>query len=216
MTVLLLSFPGHWNITASTKRWIWRRWSGRTLRLPSRCSFCFPARWLCGRAAILFFSGLYLQGVRPRAEPIMLAIAAVTLSTMHQSSSAPVFSCRTSWRRNGGRRSCRFVPALRGRGGHSGDDPRGILIAKAWSRRLSDRTTIAMGRITFGRSVYLAFRVGDLAFAISSQAHSLEKRARFLRRVHSRRLVALALLALAVPTIPPRHTVRGAPFALWV
>ena len=37
-------------------------------------------------------------------------------------------------------------------------------MARAWSRRLSDRTTLAMGRISFwALLVYLAFRVGDLA-----------------------------------------------------
>ena len=101
-----------------------------------------------------------------KGEPIMLAIAAVTLSTMHQSSLGSLFllmpdKLAPQW----------WSPAMPVSfllsaiaAGTAVVILVEIWIAKAWSRRLSDRTMLAMGKITFwALLVYLVFRVGDLA-----------------------------------------------------
>src|SRR3954471_2057070 len=99
-------------------------------------------------------------------EPIMLAIAAVTLSTMHQSSLGSLFllmpdKLAPQW-------WSPVMPVSFLLSAIAAGTAVVILvemcIAKAWSRRLSHEAMSAMGKISFwALLVYLAFRVGDLA-----------------------------------------------------
>ena len=101
-----------------------------------------------------------------RGEPIMLAIAAVTLSTMHQSSLGSLFLLMPDkLARSGGRRCCRSRSSCpRSRPAPRSSILMEMWIAKGWRRPLPMPQLAAMGQITFwSLLVYLVFRLGDMA-----------------------------------------------------
>ena len=154
------------------------------------------------RAAILFsFLAYAFRAYGRKGEPIMLAIAAVTLSTMHQSSLGSLFllmpdKLAPQW-------WSPVMPVSFLLSAIAAGTAVVILvefwIAKAWSRRLSDDAMIAMGKITFwALLVYLVFRVGDLAIRRQLAGAFSGRRARFLRpKFILGGILPLALLARA-------------------
>ncbi len=147
---------------------MWRRWSGAYVAFAVTLFVYLLSRQLVYAAAtaILFsFLAYTFREYSRKGEPVMLAIAAVTLSTMHQSSLGSLFllmpdKLAPQW-------WSPAMPVLFLFSAVAAGTAVVILvefwIAKAWSRRLSDRMTMAMGKITFwALLVYLTFRVGDL------------------------------------------------------
>lgn len=148
---------------------VWRRWSGAYVAFAVSLFVFLLSRNLvyAAAAAILFsFLAYAFKAYARRGEPIMLAIAAVTLSTMHQSSLGSLFllmpdKLAPQW-------WSPVMPVSFLLSSIAAGTAVVILVefwmARAWSRRLSDRMTMAMGRITFWALLaYLVFRVGDFA-----------------------------------------------------
>ena len=148
---------------------VWRRWSGAYVAFAITLFVYLLSRNLVytAAAAILFsFLAYAFREHGRKGEPIMLAIAAVTLSTMHQSSLGSLFllmpdKLAPQW----------WSPVMPVSfllsaiaAGTAVVILVEICIAKAWSRRLPEQAMIAMGKISFwALLVYLVFRVGDLA-----------------------------------------------------
>ena len=117
--------------------------------------------------AVLFcFIAWAFRARGKKAEPIMLAIAAVTLSTMHQSSLGSLFLLMPTklapqwW--------SPVMPISFFLSSIAAGTALIILvemwIAKAWNRQLRLTQLASLGKITFwSLLVYLAFRLGDLA-----------------------------------------------------
>jgi formate dehydrogenase iron-sulfur subunit len=146
----------------------WRRWSGAYVAFALTLFVALLSRQLvyAAAAAILFsFLAYAFRAHGHRGEPIMLAIAAVTLSIMHQSSLGSLFllmpdKLAPQW-------WSPVMPVLFLLSAVAAGTAMVILlemwIAKAWSRRLRMEQLSAMGRITFwSLLVYLAVRIGDL------------------------------------------------------
>jgi len=171
VTVLLLEF-----LPLPFERWglgkameIWRRWSGMYVAFALTLFVYLLSRNLVYAAltAVLFSSlALLFRAKDKKAEPIMLAIAAVTLSTMHQSSLGSLFllmpdKLAPQW-------WSPVMPVSFFLSSIAAGTALIILveiwIAKGWSRPLRTAELCAMGRITFGSLlVYLVFRLGDMA-----------------------------------------------------
>ena len=118
-------------------------------------------------AALFSFLAWSFRSWGKKGEPVMLAIAAVTLSTMHQSSLGSLFL---------------LMPDKLAPQGWSPVMPISFFlssigagtalvivvemwIAKAWKRQLRITQLAAMGKITFcSLLVYLVFRLGDMVF----------------------------------------------------
>jgi formate dehydrogenase iron-sulfur subunit len=183
---------------------MWRRWSGAYVAFAVTLFVYLLSRNVvyAAAAAILFSLLAYaFREYAKRGEPVMLAIAAVTLSTMHQSSLGSLFllmpdKLAPQW-------WSPAMPVLFLFSAVAAGTAVVILvefwIAKAWSRRLSDRMTMAMGKITFwALLVYLVSRVGDLtsrqqlASAFSGKAGWL-----FAAEIILGGLVPLVLLGIA-------------------
>ncbi len=196
---------------------IWRRWSGVYVAFALTLFVYLLSRKLIYTVAtaILFsFLAYVFREYGRRGEPIMLAIAAVTLSTMHQSSLGSLFllmpdKLAPQW-------WSPLMPVLFLLSAVAAGTAVMILvefwIAKAWSRRLPDRTAVAMGRITFwALLVYLFSRVVDLALrhhlanAFSGKAGGL-----FAAELILGGLLPLALLALASRRFRPALLFAGA------
>lgn len=171
VTVLLLEF-----LPVPFERWglgnamaAWRRWSGAYVAAAVTLFVYLLSRNLLYAAAAAAVFSTLAWIFRPRGErfePIMLAIAAVTLSTMHQSSLGSLFL---------------LMPGALGAQWWSPVMPisfflssiaagTGLVIlvemwiAKAWRRELRMTQLAAMGQITFwALLVYFAFRLGDMA-----------------------------------------------------
>ncbi|HXW89440.1 MAG TPA: 4Fe-4S dicluster domain-containing protein [Terriglobales bacterium] len=147
---------------------IWRCWSGAYVAFALTLFVYLLSRRLvyaAFTAALFSFLAWSFRAKGKKAEPIMLAIAAVTLSTMHQSSLGSLFL---------------LMPDKLGRQWWSPVLPvsfflssiaagTGLVIvvemwiAKAWRRRLRVAQLAAMGEITFwSLLVYLLFRLGDM------------------------------------------------------
>jgi len=204
VTVLLIEF-----LPVPCERWglgkvkaIWQRWSGAYVAFALTLFVYLLSRNLIYTAltAILFSLMAWVFSAKgKKSEPIMLAIAAVTLSTMHQSSLGSLFllmpdKLAPQW----------WSPVM----------PVSFLlssivagtalivlvemwIAKAWHRRLQISQIASMGQITFWLLlVYLLFRLGDmigrnqLLGAFSGRLGTL-----FLLEIILGGIVPLALLA---------------------
>ena len=147
---------------------VWRRWSGAYVAFALTLFVYLLSRnlvYTAGAALVFSLLAYAFRAYGWKGEPIMLAIAAVTLSTMHQSSLGSLFllmpdKLAPQW----------WSPVLPVSfllsaiaAGTSVVILMEIWIAKAWSRRLSEEALIAMGKISFwALVVYLAFRLGDL------------------------------------------------------
>ena len=171
VTILLLEF-----LPVPLERWglqkamdVWKRWSGAYVAFAATLFVYLLSRNLvyAAVAAVVFsFLAWAFRAKGKKAEPIMLAIAAVTLSTMHQSSLGSLFLLMPDklgpqwW--SPVMPVCFFLSSICAGTGLI------ILIeawiAKAWKRRLQISQLRAMGQITFwSLLVYLVFRLGDMA-----------------------------------------------------
>jgi formate dehydrogenase iron-sulfur subunit len=170
VTVLLLEFlpvPLKWRGLERAHD-IWQRWSGAYVAFAITLFVYLLSRNLVytALAAILFsFLAWAFRAKGKKAEPIMLAIAAVTLSTMHQSSLGSLFllmpgELAPQW----------WSPAMPVSFFLSSIAAGTALIiliemwiAKAWKRQLRMPQLAAMGQVTFWSLLaYLAFRLGDM------------------------------------------------------
>ena len=170
VTILLIEF-----LPVPFERWrllramdMWQRWSGAYVAfgltlfvyLLSR-SFVYAAL----AAALFSFLAWSFRTRGKKAEPIMLAIAAVTLSTMHQSSLGSLFllmpdKLAPQWWSPVMPVSF-FLSSIAA--GTALVIVVEIWIAKAWNRQLRIVQLAAMGKITFwSLLVYLIFRLGDM------------------------------------------------------
>ncbi len=171
VTVLLFEFLPvpleHWGWTRAMA--LWKRWSGAYVAFAvTLFVYVLSRNVMYAAMALAIFSAL-AWAFRPKGdkvEPIMLAIAAVTLSTMHQSSLGSLFllmrgALAPQWWSPALPVSF-FLSAIAAGTGLV------ILIemwiARAWKRDLRINQLAAVGQITFwSLLVYFAFRLGDMA-----------------------------------------------------
>jgi formate dehydrogenase iron-sulfur subunit len=171
VTVLLIEFLpvpfGRWGLQKEME--IWRDWSGAYVAFALTLFVYLLSRKLAyaGLAAIVFSSlAWFFRAKNKNAEPIMLAIAAVTLSTMHQSSLGSLFllmpdELAPQW-------WSPVMPVSFFLSSIAAGTSLLILIemwiAKGWKRQLYLRQLIKLGKIAFwSLLVYLAFRLSDMA-----------------------------------------------------
>jgi formate dehydrogenase iron-sulfur subunit len=170
VTVLLIEF-----LPVPFERWgfgrameIWRRWSGAYVAAAVTLFVYLLSRnlmYAAMTAAIFSFLAWTFRARDNKAEPIMLAIAAVTLSTMHQSSLGSLFllmpdKLAPQW-------WSPVLPVAFFLSSVAAGTALIILIemwiAKGWTRRLRVPQLAALGQITFwSLLVYVVFRLGDL------------------------------------------------------
>jgi formate dehydrogenase iron-sulfur subunit len=171
VTILLLEF-----LPLPLERWrlkkamdIWQRWSGAYVAFALTLFVYLLSRNLtyAALAATLFsFLAWAFQIKGKKAEPIMLAIAAVTLSAMHQSSLGSLFllmpdELAPQW-------WSPVLPVSFFLSSIAAGTALIILVemwmAKAWRRQLQMSQLASMGQITcWSLLVYLVFRLGDMA-----------------------------------------------------
>jgi formate dehydrogenase iron-sulfur subunit len=170
VTILLIEF-----LPVPFERWglqkamdLWRRWSGAYVAFAITLFVYLLSRSLvyAALAAALFsFLAWSFRSWGKKGEPIMLAIAAVTLSTMHQSSLGSLFllmpdKLAPQW-------WSPVMPISFFLSSIAAGTALVIVvemwIAKAWKRQLRITQLAAMGKITFwSLLVYLVFRLGDM------------------------------------------------------
>ena len=171
VTILALEFLPNalerWGYTGALATW--RRWSGAYVALAVSLFVFMLSRNLVYAAVTLAIFGTLAWLFRARdshAEPIMLAIAAVTLSTMHQSSLGSLYLLMPNmlapqwW--------SQVMPINFFLSSIVAGTALIVLInmwiARAWHRPLDMKTLAAVGQITFwSMVVYLGFRLGDMA-----------------------------------------------------
>jgi len=172
VTVLLLEFlpvPLEWRGLKRAMD-IWQRWSGAYVAFALTLFVYLLSRSLTYTAltAVLFsFLAWIFRAKGKKSEPIMLAIAAVTLSTMHQSSLGSLFllmpdKLAAQW-------WSPVMPVSFFLSSIAAGTALVILvemwIARAWGRQLKMSQLAAMGQIAFwSLLIYLTFRLGDMAF----------------------------------------------------
>ena len=170
VTILLIEF-----LPVPFERWglhkamdIWRRWSGAYVAFALTLFVYLLSRNLAYAAltAVLFsFLAWSFRARGKKAEPIMLAIAAVTLSTMHQSSLGSLFLLMPD--KLGPQWWSPLIPVSFFLSSIAAGTALVVVIemwiAKAWKRQLQMTQLAAMGKITFwSLLVYLVFRLGDM------------------------------------------------------
>ena len=170
VTVLLVEF-----LPVPFERWglqkardIWQRWSGVYVACALTLFVYLLSRQLVYAAltaAVFSFLAWAFRARGLKSEPIMLAIAAVTLSTMHQSSLGSLFllmpdKLAPQW-------WSPVMPISFFLSSIAAGTSLVILIAmwmaKAWGRQIGIARLAAMGQISFWSLLfYLAFRLGDM------------------------------------------------------
>ena len=170
VTILLIEF-----LPVPFERWglhkamdIWRRWSGAYVAFALTLFVYLLSRNFVYAAltAVLFsFLAWSFRARGKKAEPIMLAIAAVTLSTMHQSSLGSLFLLMPD--KLGPQWWSPLIPVSFFLSSIAAGTALVVVIemwiAKAWKRQLQMTQLAAMGKITFwSLLVYLVFRLGDM------------------------------------------------------
>jgi formate dehydrogenase iron-sulfur subunit len=171
VTILLLEF-----LPVAFERWgyeraaaVWRRWNGLYVALAVTLFVYLLSRnllYVLATAAVFGTLAWIFRARDQKAEPIMLAIAAVTLSTMHQSSLGSLYLLMPNmlapqwW--------SPVMPVSFFLSSIVAGTALVILIdmwiAKGWRRPLEIARLAAVGQITFwALLVYLAFRLGDMA-----------------------------------------------------
>jgi len=170
VTVLLVEF-----LPVPFERWglqkardIWQRWSGVYVACALTLFVYLLSRQLVYAAltaAVFSFLAWAFRARGMKSEPIMLAIAAVTLSTMHQSSLGSLFllmpdKLAPQW-------WSPVMPISFFLSSIAAGTSLVILIAmwmaKAWGRQIGIARLAAMGQISFwSLLLYLAFRLGDM------------------------------------------------------
>ena len=170
VTILLLEFipvPLDWWGLSKAKD-LWNRWSGAYVAFAVTLFVYLLSRDLkyTAAAAIVFsFLAWIFRAKDKKAEPIMLAIAAVTLSTMHQSSLGSLFLLMPDklppqwW--------SPVMPISFFLSSIAAGTSLVILIemwiGKAWHRQIRISQLASMGQIAFwSLFVYIVFRLGDL------------------------------------------------------
>jgi formate dehydrogenase iron-sulfur subunit len=171
VTILLLEF-----LPVPLERWgfqravaVWRQWNGVYVAAAVTIFVYLLSRnplYALGTAVIFGALAWIFRARDERAEPIMLAIAAVTLSTMHQSSLGSLYLLMPNmlapqwW--------SPVIPVYFFLSSIVAGTALVILIdmwiAKGWRRTLEITRLASVGQITFwALVVYLAFRFGDMA-----------------------------------------------------
>ena len=148
---------------------LWQRWSGAYVAFAVGVFVYMLSRNVAYAAVALAIFAALAWLFRPKegkAEPILLAIAAVTLSTMHQSSLGSLFllmpdQLAPQW-------WSPLLPLNFFLSSIAAGTALVVLIemwiAKGWGRKLQVSQVAAVGQVTFwSLLVYLAVRVGDLA-----------------------------------------------------
>ena len=172
VTILLLEFLPvpleHFGMAKAMETW--RRWSGGYVAVAVAGFVFLLSRNLLITAAAFAVFAVMAWAFRPREgvkhyEPIMLAIAAVTLSTMHQSSLGSLFllmpdKLAPQW-------WSPVLPVSFFLSSIASGTALVVLIemwiAKGWHRKLRIDQLASMGAITFwSLLVYLAWRLGDM------------------------------------------------------
>jgi formate dehydrogenase iron-sulfur subunit len=195
----------------------WRRWSGAYVVFAVTLFVYLLSRRIAYAALAFLVFSLLAWAFRARdkkAEPIMLAIAAVTLSTMHQSSLGSLFLLMPD--KLGPQWWSPVMPISFFLSSIAAGTALVILvemwIARAWNRpeRLSQLSEL--GKLTFwSLLVYMAFRLGDLAVrgqigtALSGRYGTL-----FTIEIFLGGLVPLALLAKTSMRQQPKFLFIGA------
>ena len=204
VTILLLEFLPvtfeWWGLQKAQD--IWKRWSGAYVAFAAALFVYLLSRNLVYTAiAAVLFSVLAwaFKGEGKKPEPIMLAIAAVTLSTMHQSSLGSLFLLMPD--KLGPQWWSPVMPISFFLSSIAAGTGLVVVvemwIAKAWNRPLRIAQLAAMGKIVFwSLAIYLAFRLGDMAVRGQlGAAFSGRHRALFAAEIVLGGLLPLALLA---------------------
>jgi formate dehydrogenase iron-sulfur subunit len=221
VTILLIEF-----LPVVFERWglhramaIWRQWSGVYVAFAVSLFVFLLSRNLLYAAITCAIFAVMAWCFRARgdhAEPIMLAIAAVTLSTMHQSSLGSLFllmpgSLAPQW-------WSPVMPVSFFLSSIAAGTGLIILIemwiAKAWTRQLRITQLASMGQITFwSLLVYLAFRLGDMAVRGQfANAFAGRTGALFVAELVLGGVIPLALLATAAQRSKQSILMLGALF----
>ena len=213
VTILLIEF-----LPVPFERWglkkamdTWQRWSGAYVAFVLTLFVYLLSRKLSYAVltALLFsFLAWAFRSKGKKSEPIMLAIAAVTLSTMHQSSLGSLFllmpdELAPQWWSPVMPVSF-FLSSIAA--GTALITLIEMWIAKAWKRQLRVAQLAAMGQITFwSLLIYLVFRLGDMALRGEfAGAFSGKHGALFTAEIVLGGILPLALLAGAsLRTRPP-------------
>jgi formate dehydrogenase iron-sulfur subunit len=171
VTILLFEFLPvpleHWGYPRALE--LWRRWSGTYVAVAVTAFVYIMSRnvFYAAGAAAVFGTLAWLYRAREKSfEPILLAIAAVTLSTMHQSSLGSLYLLMPNmlaapwW--------SPVMPIYFFLSSIVAGTALVVLIdmaiARAWHRKLQLGPLSSVGQITFwSLVVYLGFRLGDLA-----------------------------------------------------
>jgi formate dehydrogenase iron-sulfur subunit len=171
VTVLLLEFlPVPFERWGLQKAWdAWKRWSGYYVAIAIALFVYMLSRnllYTLGAAVVFFALAWLFRASGLRGEPIMLAIAAVTLSTMHQSSLGSLYllmarQLAPAWW-SPVLPVCFFLSSVAA--GTATVILVAIWISKGWRRPLDVHAVSVLGKITFwSLLVYLVFRLGDMA-----------------------------------------------------
>jgi formate dehydrogenase iron-sulfur subunit len=219
VTVLLMEFlpvPLEWHGLRRALE-IWQRWSGAYVAFALTLFAYLLSRnliYTALTAALFSFLAWVFRSRGKKAEPIMLAIAAVTLSTMHQSSLGSLFllmpgELAPQW-------WSPVMPVSFFLSSIAAGTALMILIemwiAKAWRRQLRISQLASMGQITFWSLLaYLLFRLGDLG-ARGQLANALSGRfgALFAIEVVLGGIFPLAILSRASLRARPTVLFNGA------
>src|SRR5262252_2837707 len=219
VTVLLLEFlpvPLEWRGLRNALD-VWQRWSGAYVAFGLTLFVYLLSRSLLYTAltaALFSFLAWVFRAKGKKAEPIMLAIAAVTLSCMHQSSLGSLFllmpdELAPQW-------WSPVMPVYFLLSSIAAGTALIILIemwiAKAWKRNLRVAQLASMGHITFwSLLVYLLFRLGDMGVRGQlSHAFSGKLGALFVIEIALGGVLPLAILSRASLRAHPRALFNGA------
>jgi formate dehydrogenase iron-sulfur subunit len=168
VTILALEFlpiPLEW-LGMTKAMAVWRRWSGAYVAFAVTLFVYLLSRNLVYTALTALIFGAFAWVFRARNEPIMLAIAAVTLSAMHQSSLGSLYLLMPNmlapqWWSPVMPVSFFISSIVAGTALVILVD---MWISKAWRRPLRMTPLSSVGQITFwSLLVYLVFRLGDMA-----------------------------------------------------
>jgi formate dehydrogenase iron-sulfur subunit len=219
VSILLLEF-----LPVPFERWglkkaldIWHRWSGAYVAFAVTLFVYLLSRnvfYAVLAAAIFSFMAFAFRAKGKKSEPIMLAIAAVTLSTMHQSSLGSLFLLMPD--KLGSQWWSPVMPISFFLSSIAAGTALVIVvemwIAKAWNRSLQITQLAAMGQITFwSLLVYLLFRLGDMAIRGQfAGAFAGRLGALFATEIVLGGVLPLALLARAAQRAQPKLLLLGA------
>jgi formate dehydrogenase iron-sulfur subunit len=171
VTILLLEFLpvplAHWGYERAAA--VWRRWNGAYVAAAVTLFVYLLSRspLYALVTAVVFGSLAWIFRARDeQSEPIMLAIAAVTLSTMHQSSLGSLYLLMPNMLASQWWSPVMpvtfFLSSIAA--GTALVTLIDMWIAKGWRRPLEIERLASVGQITFwALLVYLVFRLGDMA-----------------------------------------------------